>query len=257
MTITACLPPEMTLWNQRGRMISRDMPFLLSFVERAADERQPSNMMPEIASHLTRLVAQRLPVTAAPLLCWAEQAGEERTCADQVYITLAACLRQGFRRLLLVPWGGRQRTGALVEPVLRALSAVTGEVVSRTELALPHIHVDGVSARSVFGGLSSIETQLGPLLEAFPGWDRTWTRLSAGDVTILLLRSGEWTEHLSRAAAWEMPTRKALTAALCPQQTGFMTASERYRWQRDGEIYAHYLISLLCAATDSLQQGQV
>jgi len=53
-----------------------------------------------------------------------------------------------------------------------------------------------------------------------------------------------------------MPTRKALTAALCPQQAGFMTASERFRWQRDGEIYAHYLISLLCAATDFLQQEQ-
>ncbi len=256
MTITACLHSDMALCDQRGRKIPRDVPFLLSLVEQAADERQTFNMMPEIASHITRLVARRLPVTAASPLYWAEQASEEHTCADQVYITLAACLQQGFRRLLLVPWGGRQRTGALVEPVLRALSAVTGEMVSRTELVLPHVHVDGVSARSVFGGLSSIETQLGPLLEAFPGWDRTWTRLSAGDVTILLLRSGEWTEHLSRAAAWEMPTRKALTAALCPQQAGFMTASERFRWQRDGEIYAHYLISLLCAATDFLQQEQ-
>jgi len=51
-----------------------------------------------------------------------------------------------------------------------------------------------------------------------------------------------------------MPTIKALTAALCPQHAGFMNASEHSRWQRDGEIYANYLASLLCAATDFLQQ---
>ncbi len=50
---------------------------------------------------------------------------------------------------------------------------------------------------------------------------------------------------------------KALTAALCPQQAGFMTASGRSRWQRDGEIYAHCLASLLCVATEFLQQEQV
>jgi hypothetical protein len=256
MTITAYLHSDMALCDQRGRKISLDMPFLLSLVEQEADERQTPNMMPEIASHLTRLVAQRLPVTTAPPLCWAEQADEEDTFADQMYLTLAASLKQGFRRLLLVPWGGRQSTGTLVAPVLRALSFVTGEVISRTELALPHVHVDGVSARSVFGGLSSIETQLGPLLEAFPGWDRTWTKLSAGDVMILVLRSGGLTAQPSLTAAWESPTRKALAAALCPQQVGFMTTSDRSRWQRDGEIYAHYLISLLCAAMDFLQQEQ-
>ena len=51
-----------------------------------------------------------------------------------------------------------------------------------------------------------------------------------------------------------LPTIKALTAALCPQHAGFMNASEHSRWQRDGEIYANYLASLLCAATDFLQQ---
>jgi len=151
-------------------------------------------------------------------------------CCTSVYITLAACLQQGFRRLLLVPWGGRQRTVALVESVLKALSTWTWKVVSRTELALPHVHVDGISARSVFGGLSSIETQLGPLLEAFPGWDRTWTRLAAGDVTICLLVEarlrGEWTEQLSRVTAWGRCQRgRRSQAALRPQQAGFMTTT--------------------------------
>jgi hypothetical protein len=74
-------------------------------------------------------------------------------------------------------------------------------------------------------------------------------------VTILLLRSGKVTEQPSpAAAAWEGPTMKALAAALCPQHAGTMTASERSRWQRDGEIYARYLVSLLGAATDFLLQ---
>jgi hypothetical protein len=147
--------------------------------------------------------------------------------------------------------------GSLLKPAHLALSTVTGEAVSRTEMALPHVHVDGVSARSVFEGFVSIQAQLSPLMEAFPGWDRTWTRLSAGDVKLVLLRSGEWTKQPSKRAAWEIPAMKALTAALCPQQAGFMTASEHSRWQRDGEIYAHYLVSLLCAATEFLQQEQV
>lgn len=143
--------------------------------------------------------------------------------------------------------------GELAEPVRMALSTVTREAVSQAELAQPHVHVKGVSARSALGGLSSIHTQLGPLLEAFPGWDRRWVRFSAGKVTILLLRSGQVAEQLSQAAAaWEGPAVKALAAALCPQQAAVMTASERQRWQLDGEVYARYLVSLLGAAADCL-----
>src|SRR6266480_2492337 len=72
------------------------------------------------------------------------------------------------------------------------------------------VQIDGISARTVFGGLSSVQTQLGPLLEAFPGWDRTWIKLSAGQVRIVLLRSGEGTAPSSPSAAWERPTIKAL-----------------------------------------------
>lgn len=254
MTTTAGSVSDRTWYDQGGNTTSRDLPLLLNLVARAGDEQNRQSRVLELASHLSRLVAQRLPVTVASPVCWAEQPNQEHIFADLVYATVATYLHQGFRHLLLVPWGGRQRTGSLVETVMKVLSAVTGEAVSKTEMALPPVHVDGIAARSVFGGLSSVQTQLGPLLEAFPGWDRTWTRLSAGDITILLLRSGELTEQLSQTAALEMPTRKALTAALCPQQAGFMTASERSRWQQDGEIYARYLASLLYAATEFLQQ---
>jgi hypothetical protein len=97
---------------------------------------------------------------------------------------------------------------------------------------------------------------LSPLLEAFPGWDRRWVRLAAGNVRIVVLRTSEWTEQLLRSAAWEQPTIKALTAALDPQPAGFMTTSERSRWQRDGQILARYLASLLCAAADYLVREQ-
>jgi hypothetical protein len=237
---------------------SHDAPLLLPLIEQAADEPLARGCLLEVVSQLTQLAAQRLPVTAASPLCRTSQASEERPFADQVFTTISACLQQGFRRLLLVPWGGRQGMGPLVESALLALTTVTGETVSLAELAVPHVHVEGVSARSALGGLSSIQTQLGPLLEAFPGWDRSWVKLSAGKVTILLLRSGKGTAQPSKAAAaWEGATVKALAAALCPQQAGVMTASERSRWQRDGEIYARYLISLLGAATDFLQQEQM
>jgi len=201
---------------------------------------------------VTHLVAQRRPVTTTSLLCEAERASEERRFADLAYSTLTLRLQEGFRRLLLVPWGGRQTMGSLLELARLALSTVTGDAVSLTQMTLPLVHVDGVSARGAFEGYISIQAQLSPLMEAFPGWDSTWVRLSAGDVKIVLLRTSEWAEQLLGSVAWEMPTIKALTAALCPQHAGFMTASERSRWQRDGQIYAHYLASLLCAATDLL-----
>jgi hypothetical protein len=243
------------LCDEQEREVPHDAPLLLPLIEQAADEPPARRCLLEVVSQLTQLAAQRLRVTAASPLCRTSQVSEEHPFADQVFTTVSACLQQGFRRLLLVPWGGRQGMGPLVESALLALTTVTGEAVSRAELAVPPVHVEGVSARSGLGGLSSIQTQLGPLLEAFPGWDRSWVRLSAGQGTILLLRSGKGTEQPSpAAAAWEGPTVKALAAALCPQQAGIMTASERSRWQRDGEIYARYLVSLLGAATDFLQR---
>jgi hypothetical protein len=240
--------------QERGRS-THDAPLLLPLIEQAADEPQGRSCLVEVVAHLTQLAAQRLPITAASPLCHTAPASQERPFADQVFAAVSACLQQGFRRLLLVPWGGRQEMGELVEPALLALSTVKGGAVSQAELAPPHVHVEGVSARSALGGLSSIHTQLGPLLEAFPGWGRRWVRLSAGKVTILLLRSGQVAEQPSQAAAaWEGPAVKALATALCPQQAGVMTASERERWQRDGEVYARYLISLLGAAVDCLQQ---
>jgi hypothetical protein len=205
----------------------------------------------ELASRATWLVAQRLPLSVAAPGSWAEPSNEQCIFAELVYATVTTCLHQGFRRVLLVPWDSRQSTGSLIEPVHRALSAVTGEAVGRTEMALPPVHVEGISARTVFGGLSSIQTQLGPLLEAFPGWDRTWIRLSAGPVRLVLLRSHEARAPSSPSAAWERPT---ITAALCPHHAEVMKPSERSRWQRDGEIYARYLLALLGAATAFLGQ---
>jgi hypothetical protein len=53
---------------------------------------------------------------------------------------------------------------------------------------------------------------------------------------------------------WKRPTIKALTAALCPYHDGAMTQIEHSRWQRDGELYARFLVALLGAATEFLQQ---
>jgi hypothetical protein len=240
--------------DQPGREAVSDRPLLLPLVTPAGNEPDLQGRVLELASRATWLVAQHFPLSVAAPVSWAEQSSEQCIFAELVYATITTSLRQGFRRLLLVPWGGRQSTGSLIKPVQKALSAVTGEAVSPTELALPPVHVDGISARTVFGGLSSVQTQLGLLLDAFPGWDRTWIRLSAGPMRIVLLRSGEETAPSSPSAAWERPTIKALTAALCPHHAGVMTPSERFRWQRDGEIYSRFLVALLGAATEFLRQ---
>jgi hypothetical protein len=241
-------------YDQPGREAAQDRPFLLPLITYVGNEADLQDLVLELASRATWLVAQRFPMTVSDPVSWAKQSNGQNTFADQVYTTIMTCLQRGFRRLLLVPWGGGQSTGSLIEPVQRALAAKTGEAVSWTEMALPPVHVDGISARSVFGGLSSVQTQLCPLLEAFPGWDRTWLRLSAGQVRIVLLRSGEGSAPSSPSAAWERPTIKALMAALCPQYAEVMTPSERSRWQRDGEIYARFLVALLGVATEFLRQ---
>ena len=243
------------LCDEPEREVSHDAPLLLPLIEQAAGEPQARKRLFEVVSQLTQRAAQHLPIAVASPLCHTSQTGEEQPFANQVFTTVSECLQQGFRRLLLVPWGGRQGMGPLVESALLALSTVTGEAVSQVELPLPHVHVEGVSARSALGGLSSIQTQLSPLLAAFPEWDRRWTRLSGGKATILVLRSGKVAEQPSATTAtWEEPTLKALTVAMGLQHAGVMTANGRSHWQRDGEIYARYLVSLLGAATDLLQQ---
>jgi hypothetical protein len=241
-------------YDQAEREAAPDRPFLLPLVTQAGNEPDLQDRVLELASHVTWQVAQRFPMTISDPVSWAKQLNEQGTFADLLYATITTYLQRGLRRVLLVPWGGGQSAGSMSEPVQRALAATTGEAVSRTEMALPPVHVEGISARTVFGGLSSVQSQLGPLLEAFPGWDRTWIRLSAGQVRIVLLRSGEGRASSSSSAAWERPTIKALTTALCPHLAGVMTPSECSRWQRDGEIYARFLVALLGVATEFLGQ---
>src|ERR1700719_2510437 len=88
------------LGNELERGTSYDTPLLLPLIEQAADELQGRSCLLEIVSQLTRLAAQRLPVTVAPPLCRISQSSEERPFADQVFTTVSACLQQGFRRLL-------------------------------------------------------------------------------------------------------------------------------------------------------------
>lgn len=246
---------EVSSGDQGRSDAPRDLPFLLWLLEQTEGESQEQVRRAALAEALARLVEQRLPVSTGPLLSGEVAGGEdrfaERTCAE-----LTTRLQQGFRRLVLIPWGARQHLGSLPELAERVLITATGEPVSLTELTLPHVHVDGLAADSAFEGYRSIQAQLGPLLNAFPAWDRTWVRLAAGNIRIVLLRTSEWTEQLPRSAAWEKPTVKALTAALDPQRAGFMTAGERSRWQRDGEIYARYLVALLYAAADFLMREE-
>src|ERR1700730_5530501 len=140
MMTPICSHQDCTSSDQRGMDAPRELPFLLSLVDQAADEQQAEGHIAGLASAVTRLVAQRLPVTVAPLLGGTGKASEECAFADQMYSELTAYLQQGFRRLLLVPWGGRLRMRSLLERARLALSNATGEPVSLTEMRLPHVH---------------------------------------------------------------------------------------------------------------------
>lgn len=240
--------------NLGEREAPRELPSLLSLIDQAAGEQHVTSHIAGLASQVIRRVSQQFPLTTASLLGENERGSEEQAFAEQAYSALTTYLQQGFRRLLLIPWGDQRSIGSLLELARRVLSTATGETVSAREMTLPHVHVDGISVRGAFEGYVSIQAQLSPLMGAFPGWERTWIRLSAGDMRVVLLSTNTRTAQQSRNVAWEKPTIKALTAALCSQHAGFMRASERSRWQSDGEIYANYLVSLLSAATDFLRQ---
>src|ERR1700686_4666631 len=89
--------------DQRGTDAPRELPVLLSLIEQGAGEQHANGQhIASLASAVTRLVAQRLPVTAAPLSGEGERASEEYAFADQMSSMLTMYLQQGFRRLLLV-----------------------------------------------------------------------------------------------------------------------------------------------------------
>jgi hypothetical protein len=179
--------------DQAGRAASRDLPILLSLLSQAEDEKPEQNRLAALTSAVTRLVEQRLPVTAVSFLAGAEEAGGQSGFADQAHAELTGRFQQGFRRLLLVSWGARQRMGSLLELTQRALCTATGELVCLTELPFPHIHVDGLAARGAFDGYRSIQAQLSPLLEAFPGWDRRWVRLACAGPRVIPLSNAAGT----------------------------------------------------------------
>ena len=229
-------------------------PLLLSLIGRVAEERQPFSFVSEIASHITRRVEQHVRVSVVPALYCDDQMSDFSTLPDRLGVALTAWLHQGVRRLLLVPWGGGQAVDAWIEATISALHIAMGEEVRRTTMPAPCVHVDSVSVRRAFEGFASVQDQLNPLVEQFPGWGREYTCLSAGDAKIVLLHSPKCTRQQPRQNALEVSIVKALTEVLCSTQVSLAPASDLAQWRKDGHIYVHYLVSLLCAVTESLQR---
>ena len=153
------------------------------------------------------------------------------------------CSSVGWPRRSRVVTGGR---------VHRRCRQSTGD--PRTTMPAPCVHVDGVSVRRAFEGVASVQDQLNSLVEQFPGWGSAYTCFSAGDAKIVLLHSPQCTRQQPPQNALEASIVKALTAALCSTQVRLTPASDLVQWKKDGHIYAHYLVSLLCAVTESLQR---
>ena len=256
MIATTVTHTYMTMSEQEATGRLQSAPLLLSLIGSAAVERQPFSFVSEIASHITRGVEQQVRVSVVPTVYCDDQVSDSSTLPERLGVTLTAWLHQGVRRLLLVPWGGGQVGQVLdvwIEATTRALQRAMGEEVRRTTMPAPCVHVDGVSVRRAFEGFASVQDQLNPLVEQFPGWGRAYACFSAGDAKIVLLHAPEWMSQQARRNALEMSIVKALTAALCSPQVSLTPASDYAQWEKDGHIYAHYLVALLCAVTESLQ----
>ncbi len=254
MVTTIVTHTHVTMSEQETTGRLQSSPLLLSLIGSAAVERKSFSFVSEIVSHITRRVEQHVRVAVVPALPCDDQMSDLSTLPDRLGVTLTAWLHQGVRHLLLVPWGSGQVIDAWIEATTRALHMVTGEEVRRTTMPAPCVHVDGVSVRRAFEGFASVQDQLNPLVEQFPGWGREYACFSAGDAKIVLLHSPEWMSQQARQHALEASIVKALTAALCSTQVSLTPASDYAQWKRDGHIYAHYLVALLCAVTESLQR---
>ncbi len=253
---------HMTMSEQEATGRLQSSPLLLSLLGSAAVERQPFSFVSEIASHITRRVEQQVRVSVIPPVYCDDQMRDSRTLPERLGVTLTAWLHQGVRRLLLVPWGGGevgqvgQVLDAWIEATTSALHRAMGEEVRRTTMPAPYVHVDGVSVRRAFEGFASVQDQLNPLVEHFPGWGRAYVCFSAGDAKIVLLHSPESMSQQPRRNALEASIVKALTAALCSTQVSLTPASDHAQWKKDGHIYEHYLVALLCAVIESLQRAE-
>jgi hypothetical protein len=254
MIATTVTNTHMTMSEQEATGRLQSPPLLLSLLGSAAVERQPFSFVSEIASHITRRVEQHVRVAVVPALPCDDQMSDFSTFPDHLGVTLTTWLHQGVRRLLLVPWGGGQVIDAWIEATTRALHMAMGEEVRRTTMPAPCVHVDGVSVRRAFEGFASVQAQLNPLVEQFPGWGREYACFSAGEAKIVLLHAPECMSQQARQNALEASIVKALTAALCSTQVSLTPASDYAQWNKDGHIYAHYLVALLCAVTASLQR---
>src|SRR5258708_18042782 len=129
-----------------------------------------------------------------------------------------------------------------------------GEEVRRTAMPGPCVHVDGVSVRRAFEGFVSVQDQLNPLVEQFPGWGREYACFSAGEAKIVLLHSLECTSQQPRRNALEASIVKALTAALCSTQVTLTPATDHAQCNKAGHIYPHYLVPLLSPLTPALHR---
>lgn len=253
MTPAVVTNTQIAMDNQEAGKMSQNSPGLLSVVVSPAQKQVEFSFVKELTSHITRQVERDIPVFVMPPMYCHDQRSDSKTFSDQLCATLTDYLHRGVRRLLLVPWGDGQMTDALIEATTRALYAATGEEVSTTTISAPCVHVDGVSVKRAFEGFSSVQDQLNPLVEQFPGWDHEYTCFSSADAKIVLLRSINCMRLQPQGNAMKLTIMKALAAAFCPDQVWTVPVNALNQWERDGHIYARYLVSLLSATMESLR----
>lgn len=183
-------------------------------------------MVGSIAEQVLARVAQRYPITVAPLVY-----------PEQIEAGLETWLRQA-EQLAFFPFGRTTTTElqALTDAIHAKLAQAAGEVVHRQTLPLPAAMPDR-PVFSPFEGISCPQRQLAPLVSQFPGWQDTYLCLEAGSWQIILAcgRPDPAEECHTTGTSHII---SSLAAALCGQEG---------RLTRDGEILASYLQSLVGA----------
>lgn len=219
-----------------------DQTCIVSFV--ASEENERKALTFQLAARLQQQVAETLPIA----LTSPSSLSREGAWKDRVRAELSCALLKGTGRLVVLPWGMGEDATSLRQAACEALTAISGLEPTAEALPPPQVHVEGISPRSGLGGMRSIPSQFAPLLAAFPGWSGAWTRLAAGGAVLVLpdVKPASHAAHASAAQLEEMAV-KALRLALFPGETDSMPRGERASWQRDGQLYARYLQSLLSA----------
>ncbi len=205
-----------------------------------SDESGPQHVATLLVTAITQRVERLCPVTTI-----------EPVAMSDVEAGLKNLLRQGVQQIVLVPWCLQDASTDLIKRAASVLQQARPGKVDITTMQRPLIPVHGASPMGPLGGLICVQERLDPYVAILPGWGKVYTCLQAGQANILLLCCGQKQTFLQRENDIS-PLEIALLHELCPDQGECGLPRIDAMLERDGAIYAGYLIQLLRAVIETV-----